>query len=83
MFYLPTPSAFPVFIPDLVTFYLYVRETGGLTNLLDNVCFATQNLVGEKNQFMAKITKPQPGYGFKKNVKHLKGLRCFQCLYQT
>ena len=51
---------FPVFIPDLVMFYLYVRETGGLTNLLDNVCFATQNLVGEKKQFAAKITKPPP-----------------------
>ena len=37
-----------------------MRETGGLTNFLDNMCLATQNLVGEKNQFAAKITKPPP-----------------------
>ena len=47
-------------VSDLVTFYLYVRETGCLTNFLDNVCFATENLVGEEKQFAAKITKPLP-----------------------
>ena len=46
--------------PDLITLYLYVRETGGLTNFLNKVCFATQNLDGEKNQCAAKITKPPP-----------------------
>ena len=30
---------------------MVVRELGGHTNLVENKKFATQNLVGEKNQF--------------------------------
>ena len=36
--------------------YQYVRESNCLTNFLDHVCFATQNLVGDENQFLEKIT---------------------------
>ena len=35
-----------------------MKESDCITNFLDNGCFATQNLVGDKNQFEAKITKP-------------------------
>ena len=45
---------------DLFKPYQYVRESNCLTNFLDHGCFATQNLVGDKNQFAAKITKPLP-----------------------
>ena len=40
--------------------YQYVRESNCLTNFLDHSCFATQNLDGDRNQFLAKITKPPP-----------------------
>ena len=40
--------------------YQYARDFNCLTNFLDHVCFATQNLVGHKKQFLAKITKPPP-----------------------
>ena len=40
--------------------YWYVRESNFLTNFLDHACFAIQNLVGNKNQFAAKITKVPP-----------------------
>ena len=71
----PNTCSFSLFRPDLVTFYFYVRETGCLTNFLGNVCFANQNLVGDKNQFAGNImkppaaahmniTKPQPCAGF-------------------
>ena len=46
--------------PDSFKPYRYVREINCLTNFLDHVCFATQNLVEDKNQFAAKITKPLP-----------------------
>ena len=45
---------------DLFKPYQYVRESNCLTNFLDHNCFATQNLVGDKNQIAAKITKPLP-----------------------
>ena len=45
---------------DLFKPYQYVRESNCLTNFLDHGCFATQNLVGDKNQFAMKITKPLP-----------------------
>ena len=38
-------------------FYLYVRETGGLTNSLDNMCFATQNLVGDLPEWKFVVTQ--------------------------
>ena len=57
---------------DLLTFFLFVRETGALTNFFENFCFATQNLVAEKNQLAAgtltadkKITKPPPSANLK------------------
>ena len=37
---------------DLFKPYQYVRESICLTNFLDHGCFATQNLVGDKNQFI-------------------------------
>ena len=49
----------------LIQPYPYVRESNRLTNFLEHVCFATQNLVAEKNQFAAKITKPPPAANMK------------------
>ena len=59
--------------------------------LLDHGCFATQHLVGDKNQFAVKITKPLPaeitkpnhvvasmGTGFHESVKQCKSLRCWE-----
>ena len=37
-----------------------MTESNCLTNFLDHACFATQNLVGDKNQFVATITKHPP-----------------------
>ena len=37
-----------------------MREKVIVWNFLDHFCFATQHLVGDKNQFEAKITKPLP-----------------------
>ena len=50
----------------------YVRDIDGLTLYFDFQCFTFPPLVGDENQFWAKITeppsaeitKPQPGYGF-------------------
>ena len=42
-------------VTDLFKPYQYVREINCLTNFLDYGCFATQNLVRDKNQFGAKI----------------------------
>ena len=77
--------------PDLFKPYQHVRESNCLTNFLDQGCFATQNLVGDNNQFLAKITKPPPaeitkpnhvlastGTGFHKSVKQCKSLRCWE-----
>ena len=40
----------PQFVPDLFKPCQVVRESNCLTNFLDHVYFATQNLVGDKNQ---------------------------------
>ena len=50
----------------------YVRDIDGLTLYFDFQCFTSPLLIGDENQFWAKITKPspaeitkpQPGYGF-------------------
>ena len=76
---------------DLFKPYQYVRESNCLTNFLDHGCFATQNLVGDKNQFAAKITKPLPpeitkpnhvltstGTGIHESVKQCKSRRCWE-----
>ena len=50
----------------------YVRDIDALTLYFDFQCFTSPCLVGDENQFWAKITKPplaeitkpQPGYGF-------------------
>ena len=36
--------------------YQYIRESNCLTNFFDSVCSATQNIVGEKDQFATKIS---------------------------
>ena len=50
----------------------YVSDIDGLTLYFDFQCFTSPLLIGDENQFRAKITKPlpaeitkpQPGYGF-------------------
>ena len=50
----------------------YERDFDGLTLYFDFQCFTSPLLIGDENQFWAKITKPppaeitkpQPGYGF-------------------
>ena len=50
----------------------YVRDIDGLTSYFDFQCFTSPLLIGDENQFWARITKPppaeitkrQPGYGF-------------------
>ena len=51
---------------DLFKPYQDVRESNCLTDFLDHGCYATQYLVGDKNQFLAKIPKPLPAG----NTKH-------------
>ena len=50
----------------------YVKDIDGLTLYFDFQCFTSPLLIGDDNQFWARITKPppaeitkpQPGYGF-------------------
>ena len=45
-----------------------MRKSNCLKNFLDHGCFATQNQVGDRNQFLAKITKPPPSKSTKKQT---------------
>ena len=60
----------------------YVRDIDGPTLYFDFQCFNSSLLIGDENQFWAKITKPPPAKSpnlnlatdFMKNVKQWKGL---------
>ena len=58
-------------VTDSFKLYQYVRESNCLTNFLDHVCFATKNLVGDMNQFLAKNHQTSAGRKAP-NINHLQ-----------